>query len=208
MMGKLLGHTQVQSTARYAHLARDTVKASAARTADSIDRDLAEWGRGVAMAVMPSLPQAIHRAEKIGCLVPGQGNVKCPRIQTFVCVSQVHKFSEVAADGFRQFDASISKQELCQPEYIVAMLPDIPSVDVPTCRRTSGEVKKCAGLERYEQGLVDDRDAIDLPTCCLNRLEIGIVQQDCRKADNVLVCRYPCEDRVFGQVEIPRPSRK
>ena len=40
MIGKLLGHTQVQTTARYAHLARDNVKASAARIGDSIDRDL------------------------------------------------------------------------------------------------------------------------------------------------------------------------
>ena len=40
MIGKLLGHTQVQTTARYAHLARDTVKASAARIGDSIDNDL------------------------------------------------------------------------------------------------------------------------------------------------------------------------
>ena len=42
MIGKLLGHTQVQTTARYAHLARDTVKASAARIGDSIEQDLAE----------------------------------------------------------------------------------------------------------------------------------------------------------------------
>ena len=35
MIGKLLGHTQVQTTARYAHLARDTVKASAARIGDT-----------------------------------------------------------------------------------------------------------------------------------------------------------------------------
>ena len=41
MIGKLLGHTQVQTTTRYAHLARDTVKASAARIGDSIERDLA-----------------------------------------------------------------------------------------------------------------------------------------------------------------------
>ncbi len=41
MIGKLLGHTQVQTTARYAHLARDTVKASAARIGDSIEQDLA-----------------------------------------------------------------------------------------------------------------------------------------------------------------------
>ena len=42
MTGKLLGHTQVQTTARSAHLARDTVKASAARIGDSIGRDLTE----------------------------------------------------------------------------------------------------------------------------------------------------------------------
>ena len=40
MIGKLLGHTQVQTTARYAHLALDIVKASAARVGDSIERDL------------------------------------------------------------------------------------------------------------------------------------------------------------------------
>ena len=40
MIGKLLGHTQVQTSARYAHLARDTVKASAACIGDSIDSAL------------------------------------------------------------------------------------------------------------------------------------------------------------------------
>ena len=40
MIGRLLGHTQVQTTARYARLARDTVKASAARIGDSIDNGL------------------------------------------------------------------------------------------------------------------------------------------------------------------------
>ena len=40
MIGKLLGHTQVQTTAQYAHLVRDTVKASAARIGDSIENDL------------------------------------------------------------------------------------------------------------------------------------------------------------------------
>jgi len=40
MIGKLLGHIQVQTTARYAHLARDTAKASAARIGDGIDTDL------------------------------------------------------------------------------------------------------------------------------------------------------------------------
>ncbi|MDE0488604.1 MAG: tyrosine-type recombinase/integrase [Gammaproteobacteria bacterium] len=41
MIGKLLGHKKVQTTARYAHLARDSVKASAARVAESLRADLA-----------------------------------------------------------------------------------------------------------------------------------------------------------------------
>lgn len=36
MIGKLLGHTQVQTTARYAHLANDPVKAAAGRVSDMI----------------------------------------------------------------------------------------------------------------------------------------------------------------------------
>ena len=40
MIGKLLGHRQVQTTARYAHLARESVKTSAARVAGSISADM------------------------------------------------------------------------------------------------------------------------------------------------------------------------
>jgi integrase len=36
MIGKLLGHTQVQTTARYAHLANDPVKSAAGRVSDTI----------------------------------------------------------------------------------------------------------------------------------------------------------------------------
>jgi site-specific recombinase XerD len=36
MIGKLLGHTQVQTTARYAHLAADPVKAAAERVSTNI----------------------------------------------------------------------------------------------------------------------------------------------------------------------------
>ena len=36
MIGKLLGHTQVTTTARYAHLAADPVKAAADQVAQSI----------------------------------------------------------------------------------------------------------------------------------------------------------------------------
>ena len=47
MIGKLLGHRKVQTTARYAHLARDSVKAAAGRVADSLRADLA-GGSGAA----------------------------------------------------------------------------------------------------------------------------------------------------------------
>ena len=39
VIAKLLGHSQIRTTARYAHLARDSVKASAARVAASIAED-------------------------------------------------------------------------------------------------------------------------------------------------------------------------
>ena len=40
MIGKLLGHSQVETTARYAHLARESLQESAARIAESIASDL------------------------------------------------------------------------------------------------------------------------------------------------------------------------
>ena len=40
MIGKLLGHRKVQTTARYAHLARESVKTSAARVAESLAADM------------------------------------------------------------------------------------------------------------------------------------------------------------------------
>ena len=40
MIGRLLGHTQVQTTARYAHLAQDTEMASASKVAGSIEADI------------------------------------------------------------------------------------------------------------------------------------------------------------------------
>jgi len=39
-IGRLLGHSEVQTTARYAHLAEDSVKAAAARVAASIGQDI------------------------------------------------------------------------------------------------------------------------------------------------------------------------
>lgn len=42
MIGKLLGHTQIQTTARYAHLARDSIRNAASRVTDSIGTNLLE----------------------------------------------------------------------------------------------------------------------------------------------------------------------
>ncbi len=44
MIGKLLGHTQIQTTARYAHLARDSIRNAASRVTESIGRDLLDAG--------------------------------------------------------------------------------------------------------------------------------------------------------------------
>ena len=41
LLGKLLGHADIQSTARYAHLARETERVSAARVGASIGADIA-----------------------------------------------------------------------------------------------------------------------------------------------------------------------
>ena len=45
IIAKLLGHRQIETTARYAHLADDTVHASAERIAESLAEDL-----GIAVA--------------------------------------------------------------------------------------------------------------------------------------------------------------
>ena len=54
MIGKLLGHTQVQTTARYAHLAADPVKAAAERVSSSI----AALIGGQTGEIIPLLPRS------------------------------------------------------------------------------------------------------------------------------------------------------
>lgn len=40
MIGRLLGHSEVQTTKRYAHLASDWLKESAVRISESIAKDI------------------------------------------------------------------------------------------------------------------------------------------------------------------------
>lgn len=68
MIGKLLGHTQVQTTARYAHLARDPVKTAGSRVSDTIGAAMMKKTRKrgqtkavSARAEFPT-PQSAHQA--------------------------------------------------------------------------------------------------------------------------------------------------
>ena len=48
VIAKLLGHSQIRTTAQYAHLARDSVRAAAARVAASISEDFLKVGSATA----------------------------------------------------------------------------------------------------------------------------------------------------------------
>jgi hypothetical protein len=59
MIGKLLGHTQVQTTARYAHLAADPVKQAATKISDRLASAL--LGAAEPSAKMSGLPHLTPR---------------------------------------------------------------------------------------------------------------------------------------------------
>ena len=44
MVGKILGHTQAQTTARYAHLADDPLQKASDHVASSLKKAMDEWG--------------------------------------------------------------------------------------------------------------------------------------------------------------------
>ena len=51
LLGKLLGHSKIDTSSRYAQLARDSIKASSSRVADSIGADILDRkGDGAASA--------------------------------------------------------------------------------------------------------------------------------------------------------------
>ena len=56
MISKLLGNTQVQTTARYAHLANESVKASGSRVGDSIGTHITPVVPQWAIFATPSRP--------------------------------------------------------------------------------------------------------------------------------------------------------
>ena len=45
MIGKLLGHARIETTSRYAHFARDSVREAAERVAESIATDILDEDR-------------------------------------------------------------------------------------------------------------------------------------------------------------------
>jgi hypothetical protein len=66
MIGKLLGHTQVQTTARYAHLAADPVKAAVERVSGSI-----------AAVINGQTGEVIQLLPRTGELRPARGALSC-----------------------------------------------------------------------------------------------------------------------------------
>ena len=61
MIGRLLGHRDVGTTARYAHLARDAEKVSAARVGGSIEADIAPARTGTAPGAEPGVASRSRR---------------------------------------------------------------------------------------------------------------------------------------------------
>ena len=72
MIGKLLGHSRIETTARYAHLARESVHESAARIADSIAAELVPNGGELRTALIHEL-RPPSPEEPVGESKPGRG---------------------------------------------------------------------------------------------------------------------------------------
>ena len=66
MIAKLLGHAQIQTTARYTHLTRDAVKDAAIRVAGDIAQDILPLGR---------LPRLRASVRQNGSTIPHGGRV-------------------------------------------------------------------------------------------------------------------------------------
>ena len=79
MIGKLLGHTQAQATARYAHLAADPVKEATERIARSISEAMGGWRGGLIWSLYCCLrgmkSGRAHRRPGEGRSEPGGGAV-------------------------------------------------------------------------------------------------------------------------------------
>ena len=67
MIGKLLGHRQVQTTARHTHLARESVKASAATVAGSfaVDMDEREQDRPMPFEANAVVAETVENARDL-----------------------------------------------------------------------------------------------------------------------------------------------
>ena len=80
VIAKLLGHAQVQTTARYTHLTRDAVRDAAIRVAEEIAEDILR-------ARSPQLPRAALRQN--GCAIPLGGRI-APGIDRGLDVRDLH----------------------------------------------------------------------------------------------------------------------
>ena len=59
--------------------------------------------------------------------------------------------AKILGDGFRERNASVSRQELDQPEHVVAMLFDVIAINALAVFFSGRQIKKRARFERDEQ---------------------------------------------------------
>ena len=78
MIGKLLGHTQVQTTARYAHLATELVKRATNDVSTTIERRWREKSRPDPSQGGLGAPQARENADMVGVGGPRYACVRLP----------------------------------------------------------------------------------------------------------------------------------
>ena len=82
MIGKLLGHADIQSTARYAHLARETERVSAARVGASIGADIAPTRQARTALIVSDLSARSITSSAVDALPAGRDTVIWDRALT------------------------------------------------------------------------------------------------------------------------------
>ena len=88
------------------------------------------------------------------------------------------------------------------------MFFDILAIDFFACFRACGQIEEGAGLEGNEQRFVDDRDAVHLPFGRLQCVVIALIQENRRKADDILFYGDGRQAHIFRKIEGPRLARK
>ena len=102
----------------------------------------------------------------------------------------IEKLCKVSPYGPGEQEVTAAWQQLDKPKNIGAMLSYVSGIDVFAIRLASGKIEKSARLERDQDLFVDQTDVVADATHVLERFEIVIIQENCRKADHLLFDSY------------------